>query len=107
MKAAEIDEADNFKHVLESNPNWHEPSKWLSLADKKGRTALHVASMHGHLNIVRFIVNEIVAATTDFELRKQYINMTDSKGRTPLFFAASFGFRHIHICIPLNLVFVI
>ena len=91
----EMGNIERLKEIIEENENWHDTSRWISLIDKKGRTPLHLASVNGHVVIVRFIVNELYEAILDNELRKEYINLLDKKGRTSLFHAAARG--HIFV----------
>ena len=64
---------------------------WVLISDKKGRTLLHIASKHGHLDILNFIRKSICEATSDKKLRKQYLDITDFRGRTALFYASAEG----------------
>ncbi|XP_060182092.1 protein VAPYRIN-LIKE-like [Lycium barbarum] len=52
----------------------------LNSFDSQGRTPLHIASIHGHVEVIQFLVS--VGSDTD---------MLDSKGWTPLHFAAHQG----------------
>ena len=61
--------------------------EWMTQADKKGRTPLHLASIWGYQDVVSFIVEEIIEAVDDEDRKKQYLNAKDNKGRTPLFHA--------------------
>lgn len=64
---------------------------WLLVSDKKGRTPLHLASMHGHVNILNYIWQEILELTKNKKVKKQLIDMNDHKGRTALFYASARG----------------
>ena len=70
------------------------------MIDKKGRTPLHLASLHGHAGVARFIINELFKAVLDNDLRHKFLNLPDRKGRTPLFHAAAHG----HSCVVRLLV---
>ena len=80
---------------IRDNTGWDNATKWVVKSDKKGRTALHIATINANLTMVRFIANAIHSATKDMELRKYYINLRDKKGRTPLFFSSAYGFQNI------------
>ena len=81
--------------MIEENDGWHDPKKWVSLIDKKGRTPLHLASHHGHSQIVRFIIERLCEVVIDKDLRRGYINLLDNKGRTVLYHAAMGGHHYI------------
>ena len=68
---------------------------WVLVSDKKGRTLLHVASKHGHIDIVNFIRKAIYESTSDKKLRKQYLDIQDFKGRTALFYASAEGHEEV------------
>ena len=89
--ATESGSVERIKEIVSENNSWKDASKWISLIDKKGRTPLHLAALHGHLVLTRYIVNELFESVLDNELRRQYINLKDKKGRTPLFHAAAHG----------------
>ena len=71
-------DVDRMRNIVNAIEEWDMTQQWLTQCDKKGRTPLHLASIYGYLNVVRFIVKEIVGATKDEDLRKQYINLTDN-----------------------------
>ena len=81
--------------MIEENDGWHDPKKWVSLIDKKGRTPLHLASHHGHSQIARFIIERLCDVVIDKDLRRGYINLLDNKGRTVLYHAAMGGHHYI------------
>ena len=62
---------------------------WLTQCDKKGRTPLHLASIYGYINVVRYFVKEMINSTEDLEERRRQLNIVDHKGRTSLFHAAA------------------
>ena len=92
IETAKIGDVTIFKTVLHffciENDN---DISWVLISDKKGRSLMHIASMHGRLKIVGFIRRAICEATNDFELRKKYIDICDNKGRTALFYASAGG----------------
>ena len=89
--ATESGSVERIKEIVNENSRWKDASKWISIIDKKGRTPLHLAAYHGHLELTRFIVHQLFESVLDNELRKQYVNLKDKKGRTPLFHAAAHG----------------
>ena len=90
-----------LKDIIQANEGWTNSMKWMSQTDKKGRTALHLATINANVVVVRFVANEIMSATANEleqrqrELRKLYINIKDKKGRTALFFSAAQGLINI------------
>lgn len=56
----------------------------LSQPDPCGRTAMHVAALHGHMDVVQFLIN-VLENTTE----------TDMMGLTPLDYAQNADQRHI------------
>ena len=78
-----------MRNIVRAIERWNMKKQWLTQCDRKGRTPLHLASICGYLNVVRFIVQEIIGSTKDADLQKHYINITDHKGRTSLFHAAA------------------
>lgn len=64
---------------------------WLLICDKKGRTPLHLASMHGHVNVLNYIWKEILKSTKSKKVKNHLIDMNDHKGRTALFYASARG----------------
>ena len=96
-------ESGDFKGLQElilENDKWKNARKWITILDKKGRTPLHVASLHGHGKIIRFIIEGLIESIPDKEIRKDYINLLDKKGRTALYHAATRG----HTFVLRNLV---
>ena len=61
---------------------------WMRQGDKKGRTALHHAAIYGYMNLITYIVTEVIESFEDLDLRNELLNIPDYKGRTPLFHAA-------------------
>ena len=61
---------------------------WMTQGDKKGRTTLHHAAIYGYMNVVNFIVNEVINVLEKEEHKEAMLNVPDYKGRTPLFHAA-------------------
>ena len=61
---------------------------WMTQGDKKGRTVLHHAAIYGYMNVVSFLVKELIESFEEEALQKECLNVPDYKGRTPLFHAA-------------------
>ena len=101
LKAAEEGDVESLNEIVSESASVEYTARntvatvdtlsWMSKTDKKGRTALHLAALYGHIYVVRNIWSKIIGSTKDMDLRKQYINITDHKGRTPLFHAAAAG----------------
>ena len=91
IRATETGDVDNLKEILEENKELQIAARWITLIDKKRRTPLHLASLHGHILVVRFIIHELFKAEKDPDLQKEYINLLDKKGRSALFHAAARG----------------
>ena len=75
-------------HMLDYNAS---AISWIIIRDKKGRSPLHLAAKHGHLNVIQFIYQEIINMTKHVFARKKFIDSIDDKKRTPLFYAAVGG----------------
>ena len=95
LKAAKMGDADLMKSIIVSNDTLKIPEVWLSIVDKKGRSALHIAAINRSMIVVRFIANEIISTIPNLQTQEQYFNAPDEKGRTPLFFSAALGFLDI------------
>ena len=91
MFAVESGDLKGLKEIITEHRRWRNASKWITLIDKKGRTPLHVASLHGHGKIMRFIIEGLIESIPDKEIRKDYINVSDKKGRTALYHASTGG----------------
>ena len=95
LKATKMGDVELMKNIIVSNDTLKISEVWLSIVDKKGRSALHIAAINRSLTVVRFIANEIISTIPDIQIREQYFNAPDEKGRTPLFFSAALGFLDI------------
>ena len=91
IRATESGDVDSLKEILEEDKELQTAARWITLVDKKRRNPLHLASLHGHILAVRFIIHELCKAEKDPELQKEYINLLDKKGRSALFHAAARG----------------
>ena len=91
MCAVESGDLKSLKELITEHRRWRNATKWITLIDKKGRTPLHLASLHGHGKIMRFILECLTESIPDKELRKEYVNILDRKGRTSIYHAATGG----------------
>ena len=91
IRAVESGCIEALKEITENNEEWKNPQTWVLLTDKKGRTLVHLASLHGHLSIIRYILGTFYSIAYDPDKQKGYLNITDNKGRTSLFYASSHG----------------
>ena len=87
--AAEMGDVEIIRNIVKAIEQFDIKQPWLTQCDKKGRTPLHLAAICGYINVVRFLVTEILDKTPNEELRKQHLNIADHKGRTSLFHAAA------------------
>ena len=82
LKAAKMGDVELMKSIIVSNDTLKIPEVWLSIVDKKGRSALHIAAINRSLIVVRFIANEIISTIPDIQKREQYFNaLTKREGR--------------------------
>ena len=96
IETAKIGDVNIFKTIIDCFCTHDKKDiSWVLISDKKGRSLMHIASMHGHLKIVSFIRKSICDATYDFALRKHYIDISDNKGRTALFYACAGGYNKV------------
>ena len=64
---------------------------WMTQGDRKGRTVLHHAAIYGYMNVMEFLVKDVIESFEDLEQRLECLNVPDYKGRSPLFHAAVEG----------------
>ena len=83
LHAASFDDAKALTQMLNSGLN-------LYLADYDHRTALHLAACEGHLNAVRFLVDNAPAQS-----KEKCINKRDRWGGTPLGEAIHYGHTEV------------
>ena len=96
IETAKIGDVNIFKTIVDCFCIQGENDiSWVMISDKKGRSLMHIAAMHGRLKIVSFIRKSICDATWDFTLRKKYIDIFDNKGRTALFYASAGGYDKV------------
>ena len=89
--AAEVGNIDRMRNLIDATKQWDLTDQWMTKGDRKGRTPLHLGSIYGYINVVEFIVNEIIDSCDNENLKHKYLNIQDFKGRTPLFYAAAEG----------------
>ena len=87
MIAAELGNVERMRSLVSATKQYNMTDEWMTQADRKGRTPLHLAAIWGYREVVAFIVDEIIGAVEDEWQRKKYLNLKDYKGRTPLFHA--------------------
>ena len=95
--AAELGNVERMRSLVSATKQYNMTDEWMTQADRKGRTPLHLAAIWGYREVVAFIVDEIIGAVEDEWQRKKYLNLKDYKGRTPLDFAADVG--RLDLCI--------
>ena len=89
--AAEVGNIDRMRNLIDATKQWDLTDQWMTKGDRKGRTPLHLGATYGYINVVEFIVNEIIDLLDNEEIKYNYMNIKDNKGRTPLFYAAAEG----------------
>ena len=87
--AAEMGDVEIIRNIVRAMEQFDIQRPWLTQCDKKGRTPLHLASIYGYINVVRYFVKEMISSTEDPDERKRQLNIADHKGRTSLFHAAA------------------
>ena len=96
LVAAEIGNVERMRNLVAATKQYQMTHGWMTQCDKKGRTPLHLASIWGYMNVVSFILEEIVGSTdNNIEQNQMYLNLTDHKGRTPLFHAVAEGRNNV------------
>ena len=78
-----------MKNLIDATKQFGYTNQWMTSLDRKGRSPLILASMHGYTSVVELIIKEIIGSTEDEELRKYYINFKDYKGRSSLFYSVA------------------
>ena len=91
LLAAEVGNIDRMKNLIDATKQFGYTNQWMTSLDKKGRSPLIIASMHGYTNVVELIIKEIIESTDDEKLRTSYINCKDYKGRSSLFYSVGEG----------------
>ena len=76
-KAAEAGDIEWVKQLLHAGAD-------VNSADVFGQTALHLAALHGHKNVVQLLID-----------KGANVNPTDESGATPLTYARSRGHKDI------------
>ena len=74
MVAAELGNVERMRSLVSATQQYDMTHDWLTQADKKNRTPLHLASIWGYKDVVSFIVDEIIDALDDDEKKKYYVS---------------------------------
>ena len=84
-----------MKNMIDATKQFGFTNQWMTSLDRKGRSPLVIASMHGYTNVVDMIIKEIIKSTDDENLRNRYINCQDYKGRSSLFYSVGKGHMNV------------
>ena len=82
---------EKLRYVAHAVEEFEMKDHWVTQGDKKGRTVLHHAAIYGYMNVIEFIVKDVIDTFEDQDVRSGFLNVPDYKGRTPLFNAAVEG----------------
>ena len=88
LTAAEIGNLDTMKLIVQAAEEFEMKYTWIRQGDKKGRTTLHHACIYGYMNLITYLVMDVIESFEEAEDRSELLNMPDYKGRTPLFHGA-------------------
>ena len=77
-----------MKLIVQAAEEFEMKYTWIKQGDKKGRTTLHHACIYGYMNLITYLVMEVIESFEEAEDRSELLNMPDYKGRTPLFHGA-------------------
>ena len=61
-----------MKNLIDATKQFGYTNQWMTSLDRKGRSPLILASMHGYTSVVELIIKEIIGSTEDEELRKYF-----------------------------------
>ena len=89
--AAEVGNIERMRNLVDATKQWNLTDQWLTKGDRKGRTPIHLASIYGYLNVVEFIVDEVINSIDNEIKREKYKNLRDLRGRSSVFYAAAEG----------------
>ena len=89
--AAEVGNIERMRNLVDATKQWNLTDQWLTKGDRKGRTPIHLASIYGYLNVVEFIVDEVINSIDNEIRREKYKNLRDLRGRCSVFYAAAEG----------------
>ena len=89
--AAEVGNIDRMRNLVDAMKQWDLTDKWMTKGDRKGRTPMHLASIYGYVNVIEFLVKEVIDRIENDETREKYRNLQDYKGRSCVFYAAAEG----------------
>ena len=88
LTAAEIGNLEKLRYIVHAVEEFEMENHWMTQGDRKGRTTLHHAAIYGYMNVVNFLVKEVINILEKDEQKEEFLNVPDYKGRTPLFHAA-------------------
>ena len=88
LTAAEIGNLEKLRYIVHAVEEFEMENHWMTQGDRKGRTTLHHAAIYGYMNVVTFIVKEVIDVLEKEEQKQELLNVPDYKGRSPLFHAA-------------------
>ena len=88
LTAAELGNLEKLRYIANAVEEFEMKDHWMTQGDKKGRTVLHHAAIYGYMNVMDFIIKDVIESFEDQDVRSELLNLPDYKGRTPLFYAA-------------------
>ena len=89
--AAEVGNIERMRNLVDATKQWNLTDQWLTKGDRKGRTPIHLASIYGYVNVIEFIVDEVINNIDNEIIREKYKNLRDYRGRSCVFHAAAEG----------------
>ena len=75
MIAAEVGNIDRMRNLVDAMKQWDLIDKWMTKGDRKGRTPMHLASTYGYVNVIEFLVKEVIDRIENDENREKYIEI--------------------------------
>ena len=91
LLAAEVGNIDRMRSLIDATKQWNLTDQWMTKGDRKGRTPIHLASIYGYVNVIEFIVDEVINNIDNEIIREKYKNLRDYRGRSCVFHAAAEG----------------
>ena len=49
-----------MRSLIDATKQWNLTDQWMTKGDRKGRTPIHLASIYGYVNVIEFIVDEVI-----------------------------------------------